>query len=161
MQLSFRLDKRPGESHLALDGEKKAPIQCVHMHMRKLSPASQLWGRAGRLALADLREAALHRSGSFLVTSEARKALMVMLDRFTTGKPREIRASMPCKPHMLFTDGTLEHDKDGKPEATIGGVLVRRDEIIFCFGCVVPGSLMKAWQAGGRTHVIGRTHVMA
>ena len=57
--------------------------------------------------------------------------------------------------------GNCSYDKDGKPEATIEGVLVRRDGIIFCFGRVVPESLIKAWQAGGRTHVIGRTHVMA
>ena len=122
---------------------------------------AQLWGRAGRLALADLREATLHKSGSFPVTPEAREALLVLLDRFTAGKPREIRASIPCRPHLLFTDGALEYDGDGRPEATIGGVLIHRDRTIFCFGCIVPESLMQAWQAGGRTHVIGLVELYA
>ena len=57
--------------------------------------------------------------------------------------------------------GNCSYDKDGKPEATIEGVLVRRDGIIFCFGRVVPESLIKAWQAGGRTHVIGLVELYA
>ena len=32
MQLSFRLDKRPGESHLALDGKKGVEIFVVTAH---------------------------------------------------------------------------------------------------------------------------------
>ena len=122
---------------------------------------AQLWGRAGRLALADLREATLHKSGSVLVTSEAREALLILLERFTNGKPREIRASMPCKPHLLFTDGALEYDTDGRPEATIGGVMIDREGTIYCFGCDVPETLMQAWQAGGRTHVIGLVELYA
>ena len=38
---------------------------------------------------------------------------------------------------------------------------MRRDGIIFCFGRVVPESLIKAWQAGGRTHVIGLVELYA
>ena len=116
---------------------------------------AQLWGRAGRLALADLREATLHKSGSVLVTSEAREALLVLLERFTNGKPREIRASMPCKTPLVVYGWSLEYDTDGRPEATIGGVMIDRDGTICCFGCDVPETLMQAWQAGGRTHVIG------
>jgi hypothetical protein len=144
-------------------------LQCGFVDVSKLPSylgklqfaEAQLWGRAGRLALADLREATLHKSGSVLVTSEAREALLVLLERFTNGKPREIRASMPCKPHLLFTDGALEYDTDGRPEATIGGVMIDRDGTICCFGCDVPETLMQAWQAGGRTHVIGLVELYA
>ena len=116
----------------------------------------------GWLALADLREATLHKSGSVLVTSEAREALLVLLQRFTNGKPREIRASMPCKPHLLFTDGALEYDEDGRPEATIGGVMIDRDGTICCFGCDVARNLdASVRQVGGRTHVIGLVELYA
>ena len=49
---------------------------------------------------------------------------MVLLERFTTGRPKKLKASVPCKPHLLFTDGALEYDKFGDPIATINGVLV-------------------------------------
>ena len=122
---------------------------------------AQLFGRAGRLALADLREATLHKSGSVLITAEAREALLVLLERFTNGKPREIRATMPCKPHLLFTDGALEYGADGQPRATIGGVLIQRGGAITCFGCEVPARLLQTWQASGRTHVIGLIELYA
>ncbi|CAL1128318.1 unnamed protein product [Cladocopium goreaui] len=54
---------------------------------------AQLWGRAGRIALADLREATLHKTGAFAVTEEAKEAIEVLLERFTTGRPRELKAS--------------------------------------------------------------------
>ena len=76
---------------------------------------AQLWGRAGRIALADLREATLHKTGAFAVTEEAKEAIEVLLERFTTGRPRELKASVPCRPHLLFTDGALEYDELGKP----------------------------------------------
>ena len=80
---------------------------------------------------------------------------MVVLDRFTAGRPCELVASMPCKPHLLFSDGALEYDEHDNPRATIGCVLMQRDGIILCSGCVVPDQLLGMWQAGGRTHVIG------
>ena len=33
MQLSFRLDKRPGESHLALDGKKSDDVDALIQHL--------------------------------------------------------------------------------------------------------------------------------
>lgn len=89
------------------------------------------------------------------LTLETKKALMVVLDRFTAGRPCELVASMPCKPHLLFSDGALEYDEHDNPRATIGCVLMQRDGIILCSGCVVPDQLLGMWQAGGRTRVIG------
>ena len=122
---------------------------------------AQLWGRAGRLALADLREATLHRAGTFPLTHEARCAIEVLLGRFSNGRPRELVASMPNKPHIVFTDGALEYDKLGNAEATIGGVLLSRDGDVQCFGCVVPNCLIDKWQANGKTHVIGLVELYA
>ena len=122
---------------------------------------AQLWGRTGRIALADLREATLHKTGAFAVTEEAREAIEVLLQRFTTGRPRELKASVPCKPHLLFTDGALEYDKFGNPIASVGGVLICRNGRVACFGCDVPKQLIDMWQVSGRTHVIGLVELYA
>jgi hypothetical protein len=116
---------------------------------------AQLWGRTGRLALADLREATLHKAGTFPVTLESERALTVLLNRFSSGRPRELKASEACKPYVLFTDGALEYDEFDNPKATIGGVLVGTTGSVACFGCNVPEHLVKLWQSDGRTHVIG------
>ena len=41
MQLSFRLDKRPGESHLALDGKNA----CSFLQVSQSGSKSKLWSR--------------------------------------------------------------------------------------------------------------------
>ena len=122
---------------------------------------AQLWGRTGRIALADLREVTLRKSGNIKVTEESRRALEILLERFTSGRPKELIASVPCKPHLLFTDGALEYDEFGNPEASIGGVLITRDGKTSCFGCNVPKLLLQAWQSNGRTHVIGLVELYA
>ena len=122
---------------------------------------AQLWGRTGRLALADLREATLHKAGTFPVTLESERALTVLLNRFSSGRPRELKASEACKPYVLFTDGALEYDEFDNPKATIGGVLVGTTGSVACFGCNVPEHLVKLWQSDGRTHVIGLVELYA
>jgi hypothetical protein len=57
---------------------------------------AQLWGRTGRIALADLREATLHKTGIFPVNEDSKKAIEVLLDRFVSGRPRQLVASTPC-----------------------------------------------------------------
>ena len=122
---------------------------------------AQLWGRTGRIALADLREVTLHKTGVFPVTEETRRALEILLERFTSGRPKELIASVPCKPHLLFTDGALEYDELGNPEASIGGVWIDRDGKTFCSGCNVPEPLLQIWRASGRIHVIGLVELYA
>ena len=129
--------------------------------LRKLQFAeARLWGSCRETCLADLREATVHKSGLVPITPEAQEALRVLLERFTKGRPREIRALMPCKPRLLFTDGALECDTDGRPEATIGGVMIDRGGSVLCFGCNVTDSLLRAWQAGGQTHVMAWSNYM-
>ena len=103
----------------------------------------------------------LHRAGTFKVSEESRRAIEILLERFSSGRPREIKASAPCKPHLLFTDGALEYDKDGKPLASIGGVLVTRTGEVSCFGCDIPEQLLGTWQTDGRFHVIGLVELYA
>ena len=122
---------------------------------------AQLWGRAGRLALADLREATLHKAGKIQLTAEASEALSVLRNKFAAGKPKTLTATLPERPHLLFTDGALEYDDKGNPKATVGGVLVRRDGCVFAFGCNVPDEILRTWQVGGKTHVIGLVELYA
>lgn len=122
---------------------------------------AQLWGRTGKIAVTDLREATIHRAGTFSISDQSRKAIEILLERFSSGRPREIRSSVPCKPHLLFVDGALEYDKDGNPWASIGGVMLTRNGEAYCFGCDVPEQLLKAWQTDGRTHVIGLVELYA
>jgi hypothetical protein len=117
--------------------------------------------RTGGIALADLREVTLHKTGVIPVTEESRRALEILLERFTSGRPKELIASVPRKPHLLFTDGALEYNELGNPEASIGGVLIDRDGKTSCFGCNVPEPLLQIWQASGRTHVIGLVELYA
>ena len=122
---------------------------------------AQLWGRTGKIALTDLREATLHKTGVFQISEEAREAITVLLERFTSGRPRELRASVACRPHLVFTDGALEYGESGEPVASIGGVLVSRNGKVACFRCDVPKHLLETWQTGGKTHVIGLVELYA
>eukprot|EP00435_Cladocopium_sp_Y103_P070071 s19_g34.t1 len=113
-------------------------------YLGKLQHAeAQLWGRAGKIALTDLREATLHKTGMFEVSRESEEAIEILLKRFASGRPRELTASKPNRPHLLFTDGALEYDDEGRPIATIGGVLIDRDGNNFAFGCEVPSQLLQ------------------
>ena len=45
-------------------------------------PEAQLWGRAGRIALSDLREATLHKDSKIPLTPDVEQALRVLKDKF-------------------------------------------------------------------------------
>ena len=122
---------------------------------------AQLWGRAGRVALADLREATLHKEAKIPLDSGMKRALEVLRNKFNSGKPRTLVASETRRPHLVFVDGSLEYDDDGRPVACIGGVLCARNGDKQVFGCDVPGDLIEAWQAEGKTHVIGLIELYA
>lgn len=90
----------------------------------------------------------------FPAAEESRKALTVLLERFTTGRPRKPVASVPCKPHLLFTDGALEYDEFGNPNASTGSVLMIGTEK--CLALVgVAEQLLKLWCVSSRIYVIG------
>ena len=101
----------------ALGSHKLLPAS-VPTFVGKLQYAdSQVWGRAGKIALGDLR--VIGGSGRYPVSlsQEQVDALKVLRLRFTRGKPIRLSASEPSMPHVIFTDGALEAGN-----ASIGGV---------------------------------------
>ena len=83
----------------------------------------QIAGRAGKIAMHDLRT--MGSSGAAYVTLEDDQldALKLLRTRLTSGKPRSLVAQPPSKPWLLFTDGALEYNNDS-PVATIGAILL-------------------------------------
>ena len=137
----------------------------VPMHMRsvlgKLQYAdSHVWGRAGRLAMADLREIG-HTGRSEVSLDDLQvKALEVLKERLCSGRPKTFIADDVQRPTLIFTDGALEYEGND-PVATIGGVLVGPDGICEVFGASVPDEVMRLWQSDGKVHVIGLVELYA
>ena len=121
---------------------------------------SHVWGRAGKLALAQLRELGHTSHVPVKFDENILKAFNVLKLRLCSGKPKVFEADHPTRPHLIFTDGALEY-KDGKPYSTIGAVFISPDGTVEVFGCEVPALLMDKWQAGGKTHVIGLVELYA
>ena len=122
---------------------------------------AQLWGRGGRIALADLRECTMHRDQRIPVDETVKKALEVLMEKIKSGKPRTIAISETCRPHLIFTDGSLEYDDQGNAIAQIGGVIITNNGHKEVFGTTVPSELLAKWQSEGKTHVIGLVELYA
>ena len=118
---------------------------------------SQVWGRAGRIALGDLRS--LGGSGRHAVSLDGSQlaALEVLKARFELGRPLSIKASVPVPPAVIFTDGALEEGK-----ATIGGVLYPscRQMPAEVFGATLPYNVLELLK-GDKEHVIGAVELFA
>lgn len=122
---------------------------------------AQLWGRGGRIAFTDLRECTMHREQRIRVDEAGKKALEVLKDKISSGKPRTISISDTCRPHLVFTDGSLEYNEHGDAIAQIGGVLITSGGEKRVFGTSVPSSYLEHWQSEGKTHVIGLVELYA
>ena len=122
---------------------------------------AQLWGRAGRIAWSDLREATLHKDSKIPLTPDVEQALRVFRDKFKNGKSRILVASETRKPHIVFVDGSLEYDDVGNAISCIGGVVCARNGAKEVFGYDVLGDITEEWQSEGKTHVIGLIELYA
>ncbi|OLP90135.1 hypothetical protein AK812_SmicGene28330 [Symbiodinium microadriaticum] len=113
---------------------------------------AQLWGRAGRLALYDLRQLNHLQRTPVHLDDPGVAALRVLRDRLLHGRPRTIKASAPTRPFLVFTDGALEGS-----QASIGGVLVKpqQDGSASVSGGPVPPEALMRWQSDGKVHVVG------
>eukprot|EP00435_Cladocopium_sp_Y103_P050211 s1922_g15.t1 len=142
--------------------DKKMVMSEMPSKLGKLQYAeTQIWGRAGRLALADMRE--LLRGGSSSVSLDDRtcKAVTLLKDKLSIGKPRTLRITKKKKPIVLFTDGSLEYE-DGLPVARIGGVCLMPDGTNLVFGAEVSSDVLQSWtEDGDKEHVIGLVEMYA
>ena len=151
-----RVEELRGLLDAAIASKKIVPVE-LPSFLGKLQYAdAQLFGRAGKIALSDLREMGhLSRYPVFL-EPPALEALETLRDRLLHGKPRTIQASWREAPFLVFTDGALESD------ATIGGCLFAPDgsepEV---FGVTVPPELLLRWRSKGAHHVIGIVELFA
>ncbi|CAE7220298.1 unnamed protein product [Symbiodinium natans] len=118
---------------------------------------SQVCGRAGKIALGDLR--VMGGSGRYPVnlSQEQVDALKVLKLRFTRGKPIRLSSSEPSMPHVIFTDGVLEAGI-----ASIGGVFYPtcREMPAEVFGGTLPEELLGLLK-GDKEHVIGAVELYA
>ncbi|CAE7710304.1 unnamed protein product [Symbiodinium sp. CCMP2592] len=116
----------------------------------------QIWGRAGRMALRDLRTLGFTSRVPVSLDASGIDALKILQQRLMHGKPRVIRAGWKEKPILLFTDGALEDDNPDHGPATVGAVMFKPDEPnVYAFGCEVPTDVLSHWRSDGRHHVIG------
>ena len=122
---------------------------------------SHVWGRSGRLALADLREIGHTSPMTVRLDATQMGAFRVLRERLCSGRPKVFRADVVERPTILFTDGALEYNHDGSPHGTVGAVAFLPDGIIEVFGAEVPSEVLDMWQSGGKTHVIGLIELYA
>ena len=121
---------------------------------------SHVWGRAGKLALADLRELGNTAPTAVRLGGTQIKAFEILQERLCGGKPKSFIADDMEKPVLLFTDGALEYDT-GEPHATIGAVCLFPDGSSEVFGSEVPSAVLDVWRQGGKSHVIGLVELYA
>ena len=121
---------------------------------------SHVWGRAGKLALADLRELGNTAPTAVRLGDTQIKAFEILRERLCGGKPKSFIADDMKKPVLLFTDGALEYDT-GEPHATIGAVCLFPDGSSEVFGSEVPSAVLDIWRQGGKSHVIGLVELYA
>ena len=121
---------------------------------------SHVWGRSGRLALADLRDMGRTSPEKVLLNVTQVDAFKVLKSHLCSGKPRTFLADDVQKPALIFTDGALEYDGE-RAVATIGAVLIFPDGRTEVFGAEVPRHVVESWQSEGKTHVIGLVELYA
>ena len=113
---------------------------------------SQLMGRIGKLAMADLRSVTHDGSPVVKFDDQQLRALECLLERFSRPKGREVQFGVTLKPVVIFTDGAYE---DGDEGATIGGVVIAPGMPVEVFGALVPDQLISQWKSEGKVHLIG------
>ena len=153
-EISAALDKIVSEGRLR--------PRDLQSHLGRLQFAEmQIAGRAGRLAMADLRQMG-STEGSLVDLNDSQiNALSILKARITSGKPKRLIARPSEKPWLLFTDGALEYDEDSQSLATVGAVLISPAGVAHCFGVEVPHEVVKLWKVDGREHVIGLVELYA
>ena len=130
--------------------------ECSKMIGRLQYADSQVMGRTGRLALAELREAVRAPCKSVTLSNAAVESFKNLVARITGGLPRSIPCGEPCPPLLVYTDGASEQDLH-----TVGGILVA-PRVTQCryFSAHVPKRLVAVWKETMK-HVIGPVELYA
>ena len=126
---------------------------------RALFVESHLFGRAGKLAMADLRELERKRSTSVKLEDLHVDAFEILRGRYAKAEPRSIDASPKTKPVLVFTDAACEFE-GGKAIVTVGGVLITEFEVR-AFSGILPQALISQWEACGKKHYITQAELYA
>ena len=148
------LDKMIEERYIAVD---QMPSKLGKLQYAE----AQLWGRAGRLALADIRHAASLGKVTVELDVRACKAVELLRSKLLSGRPRTISVSKKKMPVVIFTDGSLEYD-NGKRVDGIGGVCILPCGHVEIFGAEVPQEILDDWtENDDKDHVIGLIELYA
>ena len=115
---------------------------------RALFVESQFMGKAGKLALAELRS--MEKTNKRIVTlSEVQsEAMHNLLERYEKGVPRSLKMERTQLPCVVFTDGACEHGSDDRIICAVGGVIFdpAGEGMVEAFGSHVPDSVMESWK---------------
>lgn len=121
---------------------------------------AQIWGRGGRLALADLRELSASSRNNVSLDNRTVRAVGIFKDKLSCGDPRTLNVSQKTKLFLIFTDGSLEYN-DKLPPGRIGAVCIRPDGATMVFGADVPSDVLEKFKSDGKEHVIGLIELYA
>ncbi|CAE7718275.1 bath-40, partial [Symbiodinium sp. KB8] len=150
-------DLRNAIDKVVSDGVLK-PCEAASVFGRLQFAETQLLGRAGRLAMADIRW--IERAHHDVKLDDLDKNVFRMLaSRVASGKPRVLTASTSAARALVFTDGACEGE-EGIQQLTIGAVLyfwTGRAWLTRWFSGFVPAELASSWRAAG----IGPTELYA
>ena len=148
---------------MSLETGKLTPCE-MPSFLGKLQHAdAQVWGRAGRMALRDLRSHGSFSRVPVSLDASGLEALKLLKDRLLFGKPRTIHSAWQERPMLVFSDGALEEGSKLGCPATVGGVLFdpERPGCASVFGSKVPEDLPSHWRSDGKTHVVGLIELYA
>eukprot|EP00438_Fugacium_kawagutii_P022633 Skav216773 [mRNA] locus=scaffold3064:4705:6270:+ [translate_table: standard] len=145
-----RLDELSTTVQSILDEGRVIPRDLPSLFGRALFVESQLLGRAGRLALSELRALEKQNAASVKLTDIQMQAFAVLLERYKHNIPRTIKNFRTELPVVVFTDGACEQ-VDGELHCTIGGVLWDpcEDSKPLAFGAEVSSAVVLEWKTGG------------
>lgn len=129
---------------------------------RALFVESQFAGRAGRLALSELRNLERSMKGTVKIDDMQRIAFNILLQRYNFGKPRSLSVVGDCRPVVVFTDGACETCEE-ELVASIGGVLFDPSAggRPLVFGSRVSRDMLDEWTVQGKSHPVALTELYA
>ncbi|CAE7361058.1 unnamed protein product [Symbiodinium sp. CCMP2592] len=117
---------------------------------------SQIMGRTGKLALAELRASSARHADKFRLGEQEVRAFDFLVSRLSFGAPRVVPCSVPPKPILVFTDGASEGSTH-----TVGGIIFDpREQQPKYFACHVCDSVVSTWSRDLQ-HIIGPVEAYA